>query len=87
MKIEKKTWPESFNKILEGRKSFDIRLADFEVKAGDEIVFREWDPERKEYTGRMLEKKVVHISKTKELPYWNKEDVDNIGLVIIGLGE
>ena len=68
MKIEKKTWPDYFKAILDGKKNFDVRLQDFECASGDTIVFREWDPETKEYTGRVLEKKVGWVlSRTKWL--------------------
>ena len=57
MKIEKKAWPEFFQKIINGDKTFELRLADFECKPGDTLVLREWKPETKEYTGRVLKKK------------------------------
>lgn len=47
MRIEKKCWPEYFNKVLEGKKTFDFRLADFECKEGDILVLKEWDPNTK----------------------------------------
>jgi len=31
MKIKKKTWLELFQKVLNGEKTFDLYLADFEV--------------------------------------------------------
>jgi len=55
-RIEKKVWPKFFQKILDGDKTFELRLADFECKLGDILVLREWDSEIKEYTGRVLEK-------------------------------
>jgi len=30
-KIEKKTWPEMFQFVLDGKKKFDARIADFEI--------------------------------------------------------
>ncbi|GEM_PF-5186419 len=36
MKIEKKVWPEYFEKILTGEKKFELRLADWQCQAGDE---------------------------------------------------
>jgi len=32
MKIEKKYWPEYFQKILDREKTFDLRLVDFDCK-------------------------------------------------------
>ncbi|MFA4946477.1 MAG: NUDIX domain-containing protein [Candidatus Micrarchaeia archaeon] len=83
MKIEKKTWPEYFQDILDGRKAFELRLADFPCATGDVLVLREWNPETKEYTGRSVEKKVSAALKTKGLPFWSKEDVDAHGFQII----
>ncbi|MCK5044414.1 DUF3850 domain-containing protein [Candidatus Parcubacteria bacterium] len=83
MKMEKKTWPELFQKILDKDKTFDLRLADFECNPQDILVLREWDPETKEYTGRILEKKVTYVLKTKDLKFWGKEEVEKYGFQII----
>lgn len=85
MKIEKKCWPEYFQKILEGKKTFDFRLADFECKEGDILVLKEFNPETKSYTGRVLEKEITYIAKTKDTNFYKKEDVDKHGFIIIGL--
>jgi len=37
--IHKKVWPEYFEQILSGRKKLELRLADFEVREGDTLVF------------------------------------------------
>jgi ribosomal protein S17 len=83
MKIEKKVWPEFFQKIADGDKTFEVRLADFECKEGDVLVLREWNPETKAYTGRVLEKKVTYVIKTKDAPFWKKEDVEKHGFQVI----
>jgi ribosomal protein S17 len=83
MKIEKKVWPEFFEKILSGEKNFDVRLADFECKPGDFFVLKEWSPETKEYTGRVIEKEVGYVLKTKEQKFWPKEDIEKHGFQII----
>lgn len=85
MKIEKKTWPNLFQKILDGTKKYEIRLADFECKEGDILILREWDPQKKEYTGRAIEKKITYVSKTKELKFWPKEEVDKYGFLVLSL--
>lgn len=41
MKILKKVKHEYFEAIMEGRKSFEIRLADFKYKPGDTLVLLE----------------------------------------------
>lgn len=82
-KIEKKTWPELFEKILSGEKTFDVRIADFKIMPGNTIIFREWNPKTKKYTGRIVEKKVTYILKTKGVRFWKKEDIKKYGLQII----
>ena len=83
MKIEKKVWPDFFQKILDGAKTFELRLADFDCNAGDILVLREWNPETGEYTGRVLEKEVTYVLKTKDAKFWPKEDVDKYGFQVI----
>ncbi|MFP4616892.1 MAG: DUF3850 domain-containing protein [Candidatus Paceibacterota bacterium] len=84
--IEKKIWPEYFEQIKSGKKKFELRLNDFEVEEGDTLILREWDPERKEYTGREVKKKVAGVSRFKidEL-FWPKEEIEEKGIQIISL--
>jgi len=87
-KIEKKCWTGWFEQILNGDKTYDLRLNDFETEAGDLIIFKEWDPKTKEYTGREVEKKVGYVGKWKieELTtFWPKEEIEEKGLQIISL--
>ncbi|MFZ5365480.1 MAG: DUF3850 domain-containing protein [Patescibacteria group bacterium] len=83
MRIEKKVWPKYFQKILDGDKTFEIRLADFECGPGDTLVLKEWDPETEKYTGREIEKEITYVLKTKELEFWPEEDVEKYGFQII----
>ncbi len=83
MKIEKKIWPEYFQKILDGVKTYELRLADFTCNPGDILVLREWDPNTKEYTGRKVEKQVTYVGKTKNTPFWPKEEIEKHGFQII----
>jgi hypothetical protein len=83
MRIEKKTWPEFFQAILDGRKTFELRLADFDCKPGDVLVLREWDPKTKTYTGRTIEKAVAYVLKTKDVKFWPKEEVEKYGFQVI----
>lgn len=84
MKIEKKIWPQYFDAIASGEKTFELRLADFECKPEDVLVLREWNPKSGEYTGRELEKKVAYIVKTKGQKFWSEEDVAKHGFQILG---
>ncbi len=83
MKYTKKVWPEYFQKILDGKKTYELRLADWECGEGDILVLQEWNPETKEYTGREIEKEVTYVSKTKNMAFWPKEDVEKYGYQII----
>lgn len=87
-KIEKKTWPELFEKVLIGEKTFDLRINDFEIENGDVLILREWDPKTKKYTGREIEKKAGFVGKWKidELTkFWSREDIEEKGLQVISL--
>ena len=83
MKIEKKVWPEYVQKIIDGVKNYELRLADFECNPGDLLVLREWNPKTTEYTGRVVEKTVTYVGKTKGQTFWPKEDVEKYGFQII----
>jgi ribosomal protein S17 len=83
MRIEKKIWPEYFEKILTGEKNFEVRLADWECKKGDILVLREWDPGKKDYTGRVLEKEAAYVLKTKDVKFFTPEEVGEYGWQII----
>ncbi|MEK7158015.1 MAG: DUF3850 domain-containing protein [Patescibacteria group bacterium] len=81
--IHKKVWQEYFEKILSGKKTFEWRLADFEVNDGDVLVLEEWDKDRKVYTGRKTEVIATMILKTKGQAFWSPEDVEKFGFQII----
>jgi len=84
MKIEKKALPQYFEKILSGEKNFELRLADWECKAGDVLVLREWNPESKKYTGRQVEKEVICVVKSKDLNMFTEADIKKYGWQMIG---
>jgi ASC-1-like (ASCH) protein len=88
MRIEKKVWPEYFKQIMDGKKTFELRLNDFDVSEGDTIILNEWDPETKEYTGRTLEKQVGYVGKWKiddMTKFWSRKDIDDKGIQVISL--
>ena len=77
--IYKKIWPDKFD----GDKdlSLDFRLADFNVEVGDEIIFQEWDPETKTYTGREYKKIIKNLIKCESpTRYWKVEELEKFGL-------
>jgi len=83
MKHEKKILSQYFQKIFTGDKTFELRLADWDCSPGDVLVLREWDEDKKEYTGRALEKTVTYVLKTNDINLWPKEDVEKFGYQII----
>lgn len=58
---ELKTWPRFFNVILTGEKTFEVRRNDRDFQPGDYLILKEYDPHKKEYTGRQIKKYVPYI--------------------------
>lgn len=85
MEIKKKCWPELFQKISEGKKNADIRLADFEIKEGDTLIFEEYDPSSKKYTGRKITKKVKNLNKIRLTDFHTPEQIAKYGQWVIEL--
>ncbi len=81
--IHKKVWPEYFEKIISGQKKLELRLADFEINKGDTLVLKEWDKDKKDYTGRKIEVIATYIFKTKGQTFWPPEEVEKYGFQII----
>jgi len=87
MIIAKKTWPELFKKVKEGKKSFDVRLADFKLKKGDTLILREWNPRTKKYTGRTLTRKIGFVLKIPEdmKRFHTEKDIKRYGFYVMEL--
>ena len=81
--IKKKIWPEYFELISSKKKNFELRLADFEAKEGDILILEEWDPEKKEYTGRKIEKEIKYILKFKLDDFNQRKEIEEKGLYVI----
>ena len=81
--IEKKIWPKYFGLVKSGQKRFELRLADFKIKGGDILVLREWNPKKKEYTGRKITKKVNYVLKFKLNDFGQKKEIEKRGLYVI----
>ena len=81
--IKKKIWPAYFELVSTGKKKFELRLADFDIKEGDTLVLEEWDPETKEYTGRKIEKKVNYVLKFNLDDFGQKDEIEKKGLYVI----
>lgn len=85
--IKKKILPEYFELIKSGKKKFELRLADFDVKEGDTLILEEWTglgADRKP-TGRTIEKKVGYVLKFDLDKFGQKEAIEKHGLYVLGL--
>jgi ASC-1-like (ASCH) protein len=85
MEIKKKTWPEYFQKILDGEKKFELRLADFNLNEGDILILEEYDPKTGEYTGRTIRKEAKKIIKINPTKMYSTEQINKFGLYVITL--
>lgn len=83
--IKKKILPEYFELVKSGKKKFELRLADFKIKEGDILVLEEWDPKKKEYTGKKLKRKVKYILKFHLDDFGQKKEIEKKGLYVIQL--
>jgi ASC-1-like (ASCH) protein len=84
--IKKKIWQEYFEAVASGKKNYELRLNDFDIKEGDTLVLEEWNHKLKEYTGQKVEKTVSYVGKFKinEL-FWPEEEIKEKGIQIISL--
>jgi len=81
--IKKKIWPRNFDLVSSGKKKFELRLADFDIKEGDTFVLEEWDPKTKAYTGRKMEKRVDYVFKFNLNDFGQGKEISEKGLFII----
>jgi ASC-1-like (ASCH) protein len=81
--IKKKIWPKWFEIMKTEKKNVELRLADFKIKPGDILILEEWDPKKKEYTGRMLRKKAKKVIKLNLLDFYTAKDLKKHGCYLI----
>jgi len=80
--IIKKIWSDKFD--LDKELTLDFRLADFDLEVGDKIIFKEWDPKTKEFTGREYTKIVKQLIKSESpTRYWKPEEMEKHGMWLI----
>lgn len=85
--VKKKIWPKYFELVKSGKKRFEVRVADFDIKEGDTIVLEEWDPQTKKYTGRTLTKKVDYLLKFNLNTFGQKDLIEKNGLYVLQLSD
>jgi len=49
MTHELKIWPQYFNRVLDGSKTFEVRKNDRGFQFGDSVILKEWDPTEDEF--------------------------------------
>lgn len=72
---ELKTWPEFFDEVAAGRKTFEIRENDRGFAVGDVLRLCEFRPQWGTYTGRQVLKRVSYLTEFQQRP----------GFVVLGL--
>jgi ASC-1-like (ASCH) protein len=68
MKHELKTWPEYFEAVASGEKTFEIRKNDREFKVEDVLLLKEFDPNAGSYSGRAIEARVIYMTDYQQKP-------------------
>lgn len=81
--IRKKIWPRWFTIMKEKKKNVELRIADFNMKQGDILILEEWNPRKKEYTGKMLRKRVKRLIKFNPLDFYAAKDIKKHGCYLI----
>jgi len=64
--IELKITPEYFEAQRSGVKNFEIRRNDRGYRVDDVLWLKEYDPEKKQYTGNTLKQKITYITSYKQ---------------------
>lgn len=59
---ELKTDPEFFDAILDGRKTFEVRLNDRGYQVGDVLILKEYDRAAARFSGISVERRVVYMT-------------------------
>lgn len=58
-----KTWPQYFQAIIDGFKTFEIRKDDRGFQVGDELLLREYKPDKQQYTGRQVLVSITYLTR------------------------
>ncbi len=58
-----KIWPEYFDAVRTGKKTFEVRKYDRHFVLGDILILHEYDPETKRYARNIIKVKITYICK------------------------
>ncbi len=84
--IKKKVQQEYFKAVTEGKKRFEVRLADFKCKPGDILVLKEQKQGTKKLTGKEAKCEVLYKFNTKKMnKFHTKKEIDKYGFVILAI--
>ena len=96
--IKKKIWSQYFQKVLDGKKTCEVRLNDDYYQNGDKLLLEEYDNYKGEKTGRSVTKiitDILYIRSDSEICFgstafaqvavWTLEDQKKFGLVILSI--
>lgn len=64
---ELKIFPEYYEAVAKGYKTFELRKDDREYQVGDGIILKEWDWEKEKFTGRQYEGIIIYILRDCEM--------------------
>ncbi len=78
---ELKCWPEYYDAVASGAKTFEIRKNDRDYQVGDTLILRRYNPVSKEYTGESLVRTVTYIIPLENVPGISVEN----GTIVMGL--
>lgn len=75
---------EVFEKVKSGKKKFEVRLGNKDIKEGDKLIIVQRDAQGNPTDNKII-KKAGYIELTKNLPYWKEEEISKFGFQIIQL--
>ena len=73
-----------FEKVEQGKKRFEVRLGDKNIKEGDVLILLEKNEEGK-LTGKKIKKNVDSVLNLKDIDYWSYGDVARNGFIVASL--
>jgi len=82
MEHELKCWPEYYDAVDCGDKTFEIRKWDRPYREGDTIILRRYSPYIEDYTGQQMRLKITYLLDLTYLPSDNRPHF--AGYVAIG---
>lgn len=83
MAIARKSWPKFFERIRNGSKTIDVRIADVPLKKSFPMVLEEWDPKTHEYTGRKLHVTAKVLALADILSFYTLRELMTHQLVVL----